>query len=73
MWLADLQRVDEETSRVTLKSPARALSFAEVFELWRGSAEFRDYFTQLIGDSVFEAFLRLADRFESWLHYWRTR
>lgn len=56
MWTAQVETLNQQTTKVRLQNDSRELSFREVIELWRVNAEFRTYITSVISESSFEAF-----------------
>ena len=56
MWTSHVHKIDQQTIKTTLSDRSGHLSFGAVIELWRGSAEFREYFIKLISVSSFDAF-----------------
>jgi len=56
MWTSHVHKIDERIIKTTLSDRSGDLSFGAVVELWRDSAEFREYFIKLISGSSFDAF-----------------
>jgi hypothetical protein len=56
MWNAKSERINDEITRTLLSDDAGALSSQAVIGLWHERADFRAYFSQLLGASMFAAF-----------------
>jgi hypothetical protein len=56
MWSAQIEAAHRGARRYRLLRDAAALSCAEVLDLWRQDAVFRDYFIGLLADAPFAAY-----------------
>jgi hypothetical protein len=56
MWTPHSQQIAPQTIKVTLSGDSRDLSFREVIGLWRGSGQFREFFTATLSQCSFDAF-----------------